>query len=148
MEQIIHGKYLNQGEDLTQVLKMRKEIFGREEDGKDPMAVNLLVSLLEKAGDPGEDIGCGRLVFDLENFRFFIDEVGILADRRRRGYGEFALRALVDKVNQCGADRVFVEREKICSEEAEQFFRKLFFEEDADERFLSAPVDSFHTCCH
>ncbi|MBR3242470.1 MAG: GNAT family N-acetyltransferase [Parasporobacterium sp.] len=150
MEKIIHGKYINQGENLSQVLKIRKEIFGREEDEKDPLAVNLLVSLLEDSEDSGTIIGCGRLIFDLENFRFLIDEIGISESVRRRGYGEFALRALVDKVNQCGAEKVYVESEKLSSPEAEKFFRKMFFKEDPEEGagFLSAPIDAFHTCCH
>lgn len=149
MEKIIHGKYINQGEDLSEVLKIRKEIFGREADERDPEAVNILVSLMDKAGDPGVQIGCGRLNFDVENFRFYIDELGILKPYRNSGYGEFALRTLVDKVNQCGAERVYVEKDRIDSEEAETFFRKMFFTPcQEEEDFLSAPIDAFHTCCH
>ena len=68
---------------------------------------------------------------------------------RRNGYGEFALRTLVDKVNQCGADSVYVEKELVQTEEASAFFRKMFFAPcEEDERFLTAKIDSFHTCCH
>ena len=149
MDIMIHGKYINQGGDLTEVLKMRQEIFGTGEDARDPDAISILVSLERDADDPGIPIGCGRLNFELENFRFIIDSLGILADFRRNGYGEFALRTLVDKVNQCGAEQVYIEKDLLQSEEAEKFFRKMFFapaEEDA--RLLSARVDSFHTCCH
>lgn len=149
METMIHGKYINQGEDLSSVLRIRREIFGTEADEKDPEAVNIIVSLIETAEDSGTEIGCGRLNIDLENFRFIIDMLGILEDFRHKGFGEFALRTLVDKVNQCGADRVYLEKKSIQSAEAERFFRKMFFEQDPEEEgFLSAPVCAFHTCCH
>ncbi|MBR2696738.1 MAG: GNAT family N-acetyltransferase [Parasporobacterium sp.] len=149
MDKMIQGRYLNQGEDLSEVLKIREEIFGAGSDEKDPEAVNLLVSLLDDSGDQGTRTGCGRLRMDIENFRFYIDYLGILEPFRRKGLGEFALRALVDKVNQCGADRVFMERDLIRTEEAENFFKKMFFVPwPEDERFLTAEITSFHTCCH
>lgn len=144
---MIHGKYISQGGDLTEVLKVRKEIFGAEADERDPDAVNILVSLVENAQDAGTVVGCGRLNFDLDHFRFYIDRVGILEKYRRNGFGEFALRTLVDKVNQCGAEKVYVEKAAVTNKEAESFFRKLFFQED-EENFLSASIDAFHTCCH
>ncbi|MBR3308391.1 MAG: GNAT family N-acetyltransferase [Lachnospiraceae bacterium] len=149
MELMIHGKYINQGEDLNEVLKMREEIFSVGGDEKDPDAINILVSLEADAADEGVLIGCGRLNFDLDAFRFSIDFVGIREEFRRNGYGEFALRTLVDKVNQCGADKVYVEKELVQTEEAEHFFKKMFFVPcEEDDRFLTAKIDSFHTCCH
>ncbi len=148
MAMMIHGKYINQGEDLSDVLQMREVIFGVGEDAKDPEAVNIVVRLVENAADEGTLVGCGRLNFDLEAFRFSIDYLGILEECRHNGYGEFALRTLVDKVNQCGAEEVFVEKALITNPEAEKFFKKMFFEPSEDERFLSAKITSFHTCCH
>lgn len=149
MEKVIHGKYFNQGEDLSEVLNIRKEIFGQEADERDPEAVNILIRLMDEADDPGIPIGCGRLNMDLAHFRFYIDQLGILEEYRKNGFGEFALRALVDKVNQCGAEKVFIEKKEIAGEEAEGFFRKMFFTPDEEEAdFLSAKIDSFHTCCH
>lgn len=146
---MIHGKYINQGEDLNEVLKMREEIFSVGGDEKDPDAINILVSLEADAADEGVLIGCGRLNFDLDAFRFSIDFVGIREEFRRNGYGEFVLRTLVDKVNQCGADKVYVEKELVQTEEAEHFFKKMFFVPcEEDDRFLTAKIDSFHTCCH
>lgn len=149
MELMIHGKYINQGEDLSEVLKVRQEIFSAAQDEKDPEAINILVSLIADAKDEGTVVGCGRLNFDMEAFRFSIDYLGIKEEFRHNGYGEFALRTLVDKVNQCGADKVFVEKDLIRTEEAASFFEKMFFTQcEEDERFLSAKIDSFHTCCH
>lgn len=149
MAMMIHGKYINQGEDLSEVLRMREAVFGCGADEKDPEAINIVVRLVEEAKDAGETIGCGRLNFDINAFRFSIDYLGILEPFRHNGYGEFALRTLVDKVNQCGAEQVFLEKAQIKNEEAERFFRKMFFEpSEEDERFLTAKITSFHTCCH
>ncbi len=148
METMIHGKYVGQGEDLSEVLPVREAIFGVREDEKDSDAINLLVSLEEDASAPGTLIGCGRLKLDLAQFRFEIDYLGIEEPFRKKGFGEFALRALVDKVNQCGADRVYIRKADLKTEEAERFFRKMFFEPAEDETFLCAKIDSFHTCCH
>lgn len=148
-ERMIRGQYLNQGEDLSSVRKLRTEIFGAGEDEKDPEAVNLYVSLIEGAEDKGIPVGCGRLTLDPEVFRFTIDRVGILEAYRKNGYGEFALRALVDKVNQCGADRVYIREKDLQTEEAERFFRKMFFAPDAENAGLwCAKIEDFHTCCH
>lgn len=147
-EKLIHGKYTGQGEDLSDVIKVRREIFGCGEDDADKDAVNLLVSLKDNARDTGEVVGTGRLLLDIDRFMFFIDFVGIIPEARRRGYGEFALRALVDKVSQCGAEKVYIEKEKINSSEAQVFFERMFFTPDEDERYLSAVISSFHSCCH
>lgn len=150
METMIHGKYISQGEDLTEVLRIREAVFGAGEDERDADAINILVSLEESAGDEGTPIGCGRLNFDLDHFRFYIDRLGILEEYRKNGYGEFTLRALVDKVNQCGADHVCVEKDIVIGETAERFLKKMFFTsgEGDEASFLTAQITSFHTCCH
>ena len=148
MDMMIHGKYVNQGEDLSQVLEIRNAIFAAGEDEKDQDAVNLLVSLVENAEDEGNIIGCGRLNLDLAAFRFEIDYLGIKEEFRKNGFGEFGLRALVDKVNQCGAPCVYIRKEKIQTPEAERFFKRMFFEPASEKDYLCAQIDSFHTCKH
>ena len=148
METMIHGKYVGQGEDLSEILPVREAIFGVREEEKDKDAINLLVCLEENAAEDGTPIGCGRLNLDLAEFRFEIDSLGIKEEFRKNGFGEFALRALVDKVNQCGADCVYIRKADLKTEEAERFFRKMFFEPAEDEAYLCAKIDSFHTCCH
>ena len=76
---MIHGKYINQGEDLTDVLKVRQlslcdAQMDPAEDALDPEAVNILVDLkdeLEEGTDPF--IGCGRILCDVEQFRFYME---------------------------------------------------------------------------
>ena len=148
MEKMIHGKYVGQGEDLSGVLPVREAIFGIREDEKDKDAINLLVCLEESADSAATLIGCGRLNLDLAQFRFEIDYLGIEEPFRKNGIGEFALRALVDKVNQCGADCVYIKKADLKTEEAECFFRKMFFHPAEEDGFLCAEIESFHTCCH
>lgn len=149
MSMMIHGKYINQGENLGQVLQLRKQIFAAGEDAKDADAVQVLVSLVDNDTNAETYIGCGRLILDMDAFAFVIDYVGILADFRRNGYGEFALRALVDKVNQCGADCVYIDMQALASEEAKAFFTRFFFREsEQDPGVMRALVSDFHTCNH
>ncbi len=216
---MIHGKYINQGEELTDVLKVRQlslcdamENIRPEADDMDPMAVNILVDLpletlagidLEKYGqligdaseleeddaelcDGAEDVadeeacadaelcacaegageastgdiagacansapgkvksaaggkkvlymGCGRILCDVDRFRFYIDQVAVLPELRKQGFGEFALRMLVDKANICGAQKVWLKLpETWASKEAEaqamKFFTGMHFKPEA-----------------
>ena len=182
---MIHGKYINQGEELTDVLKVRQlslcdaiENVRDEADELDVLAVNILVDLpVEKmkaagtiagtsttdglingvgisttdglingvgtnsiddagslktvsAGVDGKPVlymGCGRILCDIEKFRFYIDQVGILPEFRNHGFGEFALRMLVDKANVCGAQKVWLKLpEKWVNEEAKERAVKFF----------------------
>ncbi|MCQ2513052.1 MAG: GNAT family N-acetyltransferase [Lachnospiraceae bacterium] len=219
---MIHGKYINQGEELTDVLKVRQlslcdamENISGEADELDGLAVNIMVDLpledtgaaasesenavgpgacesgakrftgkaLETAkigvdGKPVLYMGCGRILCDIDRFRFYIDQVGILPGLRNHGFGEFALRMLVDKANLCGAQKVWLKLpEQWASEEAKEralkFFTGMHFKFEAyDEeteaqaaqdgasaqaaggafanegRWMAADIDDFHACCH
>ena len=162
---MIHGKYINQGEELTDVLKVRQlslcdaiENISGEADELDGLAINILVDLpLEETGAAGKALetakineygkqvlcmGCGRILCDIDRFRFYIDQVGILPGLRNHGFGEFALRMLVDKANLCGAQKVWLKLpEQWASEEAKERALKFFtgmhfkfeaYEEDAE----------------
>lgn len=156
---MIHGKYINQGEDLTDVLKVRQlslcdAQMETGEDALDPEAVNILVDLTDEP-EAGKNtyIGCGRILCDVEQFRFYIDQVGILPAFRKKGYGEFALRMLVDKANLCGAKQVFVklpddwDLSDPLHADALQFFKGMHFDFVTD-RWMAADIDAFHSCCH
>ena len=156
---MIHGRYLNQGEDLTDVLKVRQLSLcdagmNTEEDPLDPEAVNILVDLQDEMTDGAWPyIGCGRILCDVENFRFYIDQIGIRPEFRRKGYGEFALRMLVDKANLCGAKKVWLklpddwDLSDPAHEEALRFFQQMHFSQE-EERWMSADIEAFHSCCH
>jgi len=194
---MIHGKYINQGENLTDVLLVRQlslceGISGGECDSTsmidelDPLAVNILVDIpveedsfetsigeaFENGNEASEDaldgprvnIGCGRILCDVDHFRFYIDQMGIIPQYRHQGYGEFALRMLVDKANICGADKVWLKLPACWNEEAGcslsskcrsramSFFTKMKFvpaeNPDATGEWMVANISDFHNCCH
>lgn len=149
---MIHGKYINQGGDLTDVLKVRQlslcdaiENISPEADEPDALAVNILVDLpVESANGEKKKVymGCGRILCDIDRFRFYIDQVAILPEFRHCGYGEFALRMLVDKANLCGAQKVWLKLpEKWASKEAEEtalkFFAGMHFHPEAYDESVS-----------
>ena len=156
---MIHGKYINQGEDLTDVLKVRQlslcdAQMNTAKDALDSEAVNILIDLQEEEGAGGDAfIGCGRILCDVEQFRFYIDQVGIIPAFRKKGYGEFALRMLVDKANLCGAKQVWIKlpEEWDLSDpshaDALQFFKGMHFT-FVTEKWMAAEIDDFHSCCH
>jgi N-acetylglutamate synthase-like GNAT family acetyltransferase len=98
-------------------------------------------------------IGCGRILCDVEQFRFYIDQIGIVPAFRKKGYGEFALRMLVDKANLCGAKQVWVKLPDAwdlsdpAHDDALRFFKTMHFEQVTD-KWMAADIDAFHSCCH
>ena len=156
---MIHGKYLNQGEDLTDVLKVRQlslcdAQMNTGRDALDDEDVNILVDLVDEPDvKNGTYIGCGRILCDVEQFRFYIDQVGILPAFRKKGYGEFALRMLVDKANLCGAKQVWVrlpdewDLSDPAHADALKFFETMHFTFVTD-RWMAAEISAFHSCCH
>lgn len=180
---MIHGKYINQGEDLTDVLKVRQlslcdGVNGNSDgvladidvstllDDLDPLAVNILVDIPEGEDEDGPriNIGCGRILCDVDHFRFYIDQMGILPAYRHKGFGEFALRMLVDKANVCGADKIWLKLPSCwtldsgcsfadtCKTRAMSFFTKMKFvpaeNADAEGEWMVADISDFHNCCH
>lgn len=77
------------GEDLSQILPLRQEIFGFSEDDLDDYGINILFS-------EGEDpVAVGRILLDPENDRIIIDQIGVREDRRRQGIGSEMLKCLI-----------------------------------------------------
>lgn len=77
------------GEDLSQILPLRQEIFGFGEDDLDDYGINILFS---EGGDP---VAVGRILLDPENDRIIIDQIGVREDRRRQGIGFEMLKCLI-----------------------------------------------------
>lgn len=144
---MIHGKYVGQGEDLSEVIKIRSAVFEEEvlkeydlHEEYDPMALNAFVDV------EGTPVGAGRLVLNLEEDRFYVDDLCILAPFRGNQYGEFTLRMLADKAEQCNATELWAKVPDFAS----GFFRRFFFKEVGKENALAlmkAQLTDFHTCC-
>ena len=144
---MIHGKYIGQGGDLSEVKALREEIFGSGmaesydlHEEADPMALNAVID------EDGKNVGTGRLVFDIIEDKFYVDNIGILEEYRGKQYGEFTLRMLADKADQCLAKEIWAEVPK----SAENFFKRLFFKplgNNGDMITMNAQIADFHTCC-
>jgi len=78
------------GEDLGEILTLRKEIFGYGEDDLDDYGINILLE------ENGEGAAIGRILLDPENDRLIIDQIGVVEKLRRRGLGTGMLKHLED----------------------------------------------------
>lgn len=69
------------GGDLSEVLLLRKEIFGYGEDDLDDYGINILLK------ESGNGAAIGRILLDPENDRLIIDQIGVKEELRRKGLG-------------------------------------------------------------
>ncbi len=115
---MIKGTYLNHTEDLTEILEIRRRVFNTEADSDaiDPLAVHVL---LRDEGD--KPVAAGRIHYDGDIYK--VGKIAVLEEERRKGYGEFVVRMLLDKAFQSGAEEVFIDARV----SAVDFYKKLGF---------------------
>ena len=125
----IEGRYFNGMDDLTEVKKLRQEVFGREDYDThhlyqidtsmicDMMAVHALAWM------EGKVVGCGTLFFDGETY--LIDRIGVPVDERHKKYGDFIVRMLIDRAFRHGAPVVLA----YIDENTFPFLKKVGFKE-------------------
>ena len=90
------------------------------------------------------NVAAGRLVLDLENDRFYVDNICVLEEFRAKKYGEFVLRMLADKASQCRAEFIWAD---VSGSDAKGFFEKMLFEEYEGD-LMRAEIKKFQGCCH
>jgi predicted GNAT family N-acyltransferase len=97
---MIHGRFFSPQDDISSCVKIKESVLGDKfNDDLDLFSMHLLVF------DNDENaIGTGRIRFDGDDF--VIDFIAILEEERRKGYGDFALRMMVDRAFQSQADSV------------------------------------------
>ena len=106
---MIVGKYLWNGDDLSDAYKIRKEVFikelGRAEekvfDDLDKVSVHGVVY-----NEKQNPVASGRIFFDGEEYR--LGKIAVLKEERKNGYGDFLVRMLIDKGFEAGADIINV----------------------------------------
>lgn len=121
---MIQGKWLPQGSDLTQVLAIRQNVFGRGRDELDDESWNVLVF------QDDAPAASGRLWWKDGAFR--LGEVGVLPAFRNQRLGDLVLRLLLFKAQSHFAREVRL----VCSDEVSGFFARLGFRPDP-----SVPAD-------
>ncbi|MDK2807642.1 MAG: hypothetical protein PWP24_375 [Clostridiales bacterium] len=106
---MIEGKYLYGANDnLSEAFSIRRKVFVEEEgmeekeefDGFDEMCVHAVISV------EGKNLGTGRILYDGDEFE--IGHICILREERRKLYGDFLVRMLIDKAFLSGASEVVV----------------------------------------
>lgn len=104
---MIEGKYLSGNDDLSQVYELREVVFQKElgfrreleRDGYDGLANHAI------AYENGVPAATGRILFDGEIYR--ISRVAVGKEYRKRGYGDFVVRMLINKAILAGAQEIY-----------------------------------------
>lgn len=124
----IQGKYVSGSEGSGIVSEIRNKVFGYSRNTfeqffdldcselTEEMAVHALAIREEKV------VGCGTLYYNGENF--VLDHIGVMAEERKQGYGDFLVRMLLDRAFRSGGREVTV----YCREEMISFFEKIGFQ--------------------
>lgn len=105
---MIEGKYLSGNDDLSQVYELRELVFQKElglspqleRDGYDNLAVHAI------AFEEQRPAATGRILYDGEIFR--ISRVAVHPECRKKGYGDFVVRLLINKAILAGAQEIYV----------------------------------------
>lgn len=127
---MVRGKLLKQGDDLTDALYIRNEVFVKEQhcsaenefDEWDPKAIHAVAYDGE-----GKPVATGRLLLD-DNLDFYIGRVAVLKEYRHQKYGDFIVRLLVDQAFQCAASVIYIHAQMT----AVPFYEKLGFVAEGD----------------
>jgi N-acetylglutamate synthase-like GNAT family acetyltransferase len=123
---LIQGKLLSQGNDLAEVLFIRRKVFidemkipeSVEYDGLDDLSMHVIV--YEEARSK-RAVATGRISFDGQCCE--ISRIAVLKEYRNKQYGDFAVRMLLNKAFTSG---IHVVMSRVNSESVE-FFKKIGF---------------------
>lgn len=107
---MIRGKFIPQGGDLSDAKQVRQAVFIEEQhispeleyDEWDPKAVHAVVYDTNSL-----PVATGRLLLE-EDGSFHIGRVAVKKECRKKGYGDFVVRMLLDRAFQCGAQEVCI----------------------------------------
>jgi predicted GNAT family N-acyltransferase len=125
-----------QGNDLTEVLKIRTKFFINElnfdnssiSDEYDSFGKNVMVY------DDGIAVATGRLIF--KDGKYIIDKLCVLKEYRNNSYGELLVRMLVRKAVDMGAQKTYslINKADLSSEyHFQEIYDKIGFVVDGEE---------------
>jgi len=117
---MVRGRWFTMGSDISESLRLRKSVFGRESDALDAMAQQVVVYENEIP------VGSARLWWADGAFR--MGDVGVLEDKRDRGFGDLLVRLLLYKSLTHNAGVIRLETPA----ETEAFFAKYGFITDGE----------------
>ncbi len=108
---MVHGKYFTSADDITPIMNLRYAVFADEQgfsrelerDKYDDMSFYALVY-----DEDEQPASTGRLFIDAKN-RFHIGRMCTRKDARGKGYGDLAIRMLLDLALRMNAPYVVIE---------------------------------------
>lgn len=95
---MVQGKWFAPGSDLSALLPVRVEVFGRGQDDLDAVSWNALVY------EDSVPAATGRIWWN--NGSFWLGDIAVLENRRRRRLGDLVLRLLLFKAQSHAAREV------------------------------------------
>lgn len=129
---LIQGKMLSGNSDLTEAFEIRKNVFSDELHIPEEMefdeldAISMHVIIYEDT-DYRKAVATGRIYFDGTTCE--IGHIAVLKDYRRRKYGDFATRMLLNKAFISGIRKIHCSTSK----DSLDFFKSIGFHEINDE---------------
>lgn len=152
---LIQGKLLSYGSDLSEVMEIRRQVFVKEYqrreseefDEQESIAMHVLVF---EQSDQKKPVATGRIVFDGSICE--IGHIAVLKEYRRRQYGDFVVRMLINKAFTSGIHEVSVK----APGQLIDFFKKIGFTMKETEESIIPDKEydmticdgDVHTCCH
>lgn len=127
---MIRGIYLTGNDDLSDIHNIRKAVFTDEmgipadieNDDNDMMAMHVLLE-----GEDKTFVATARMRFDGDTF--ILDKVAVLPDYRRKGYADFVVRMLLDKVFTANGKIIYAD----VNTDALPFFETIGFATDGED---------------
>lgn len=152
---LIQGKLLSYGSDLSEVMEIRRQVFVKEYqrreseefDEQESIAMHVLVF---EQSDKKKPVATGRIVFDGSICE--IGHIAVLKEYRRRQYGDFVVRMLINKAFTSGIHEVSVK----APGQLIDFFKKIGFTMKETEESIIPDKEydmticdgDVLTCCH
>lgn len=123
---MIEGKFLYLFDDLKDIIYLKKRKNPCLEIEQSDLEDRIYAVVYAE----GQAVAMGELFLKEQNY--YIDNIFVLEEKRKKGYGDFVARILIDKASIMGAKEVFT----IIEQECELFYKKLGFLEEVQEKKL------------
>ena len=122
---MVQGRWFSMGSDVSVPLALRKSVFGKGSDALDSQCHHVVVYEAENA-----PVGAARLWW--ADGAFQLGDVGVLEDKRGKGYGDLLVRLLLFKALTHSASLIMLSTPA----ELEGFFAQYGFEACGEENGL------------